>query len=183
MRRVNKFKSSLTVELIRIRPPAGIVRTIQANNDLSSRRELSVGFEIVVEAVCPVEENASGKIESVGLLCTISLWWTEWLVTDDSFAAELACSANKTWSSCPSLASVAEFCSYTRKKLALIFSAVTATRPKLTLRLFVVSSFYSAPNTHLYSLVHIKRNEKLCIFLKSHLKKYLRAFWHAFISI
>lgn len=94
--------NTLTVELIRIRPPA-VVRTTQANSDLSSRRAGSEVFPTVSVFSCRVETNDSGKPAPVALFTAVSLRLTDWIEAsdDDGLAAELNCSAVETWPSSP----------------------------------------------------------------------------------
>lgn len=98
-----KCVNLLTVELIRIRPPAGIVRTTQANSDLSSRRAGSEAFPTVSVFACPVETSDSGKAATVALFAALSPRLTERTEGSDAdgLAAELACSAVETWPSGP----------------------------------------------------------------------------------
>jgi hypothetical protein len=102
MRR-KEFFTLLTVELIRILPPAGIVRTMQAKRDRSSRRVLSEVFPPVTTVVWSDEINALDDTAPVPLLIVVSLTLTE--CTDvsesDALAAELACSSVKAWPSSP----------------------------------------------------------------------------------
>lgn len=96
---IKYFTRSPTVELIRIWPPAGMVRTMQVNRDLSSRRGVSEVFPPVTIFVCSDEINALVETAAVPLLIVVSLTLTECVDVSDSdaLAAELACSSIKTW--------------------------------------------------------------------------------------
>lgn len=86
---------------MRILPPAGIVRTMQANNDLSSRSAVSDVFPIAGAFVCPVEANNSGKTAPAALLIVVSMTLTEGIEVSgfDRLVVEIGCSVVKT---CPS---------------------------------------------------------------------------------
>jgi hypothetical protein len=124
---------------------------MHANNDLSSRRAASGAFAMVVEVVCTVEANASGKTVS-------ELFWiispTEWLATDDVFPAELACSANNIWlAGSSSLDDVTGFCSCGRRK-------IVSSHP-LSCKSIILIAFYPAPKEIKFSINSLKGASKM----------------------